>query len=67
MKLLAGIFLAVGILIAGASGVCTLTMLGSLSNNDLRAIPGILVIGGIPFIIGLGLCFIAYSVLRGSD
>jgi hypothetical protein len=66
-KLFGGILLAIGILIAGASGLCSIVMIVS-SLNDAGMIPLVLLIGGIPFAIGAGLAVLGRALLRsGAD
>jgi hypothetical protein len=62
-KLLGGILLAIGILIAGASGLCSLYFLVVMLSNphEARDIVVIALPRGIPFAIGLGLFFIGRS------
>lgn len=64
-NLLGGILLAIGILIAGASGICSLVVLVS-SLGDGSMILTILVIGGIPFLIGLGLFYAGRALIRSG-
>jgi len=68
-SLFGGILLAVGILVAGVSGLCSLGMLvmglGERS-GALDFLPMVLLIGGIPFLIGLGLFFAGRSLLRAA-
>lgn len=64
-----GILLAIGILIAGASGLCSLTMLVSVLNNHQEfsgsgMLPVIAIFGGIPFAIGVGLIFAGRGLIR---
>ncbi|MDB5709157.1 MAG: hypothetical protein JWL96_1227 [Sphingomonas bacterium] len=64
-----GLLLAIGILIMTGSGLCTLWIIGSgLSTmrigEALSMLPFPLIIGGIPFLIGLGLFFGGRSLLR---
>ena len=65
-----GLLLATGILIAGASGLCTIAFwVIALSEGPSGAAEFIvmsLVIGGIPFAIGLGLLFWGRSLLRSA-
>jgi len=66
-SLFGGILLAVGILIAGASGLCTLVIvgLGFTEPDGLLTIgPMALIFGGIPFLIGLALFFGGRALLR---
>jgi hypothetical protein len=68
-SLLGGILLAVGILIAGASGLCSLVFLGmgvSEPSGLVDVLPMILVVGGIPFAVGLGLFFLGRSLIRSG-
>ncbi len=68
MKILGSIMLAVGILIAGASGLCSLVVFGSgmsQGGNGLGELFGIvLIVGGIPFGIGLALFFGGRALVR---
>jgi sensor domain CHASE-containing protein len=62
------ILLAVGILIAGCSGLCSLvfsmdTLFGS-SNHIRIDLPIIFIVGGIPFGIGLALFFGGRALIR---
>lgn len=62
------ILMAVGILIAGASGLCSLvfsmgTLFGSSSNIRID-LPIILFVGGIPFVIGLAVFFGGLALVR---
>jgi hypothetical protein len=65
-----GLLMAVGGLIAVTSGLCSLAILtmGAVSSgNDLGdSIPLVLLVGGIPFGIGLALFFIGRRLYRGS-
>jgi hypothetical protein len=68
-SLLGGILLAVGILIAGASGLCSLVFLGmgvSEPSGLVDVLPMIFVVGGIPFAVGLGLFFLGGSLIRSG-
>jgi len=68
-SLFGGILLAVGILVAGLSGLCSLAFLVmGLSEPSGAAdfLPMVLLIGGIPFLIGLGLFFAGRSLLRAA-
>ena len=62
-----GLLLAVGILIAGASGLCSLTILGmglTESGGMVMMLPMVAVVGGIPFAFGLALFFGGRALLR---
>ena len=54
-KLFGGILIAVGILIAGASGLCSLAIMfsGGTGPESLSMLPMVLMIGGIPFAVGV--------------
>jgi len=69
MKVLGGILLAVGILIAGASGLCSLVLLlnepGMDSLSDIAETLAIIgVYGGIPFVCGAVLAFLGYWLVK---
>jgi len=71
-EILGGILLAVGILIAGLSGLCTLIVVGASmpgpgtqgANLFTGMIPAALIFGGIPFLIGVGLFFLGRHLIR---
>ena len=58
MKVLGGIMVAFGILLAGGSGLCTLSIIfeemGSPSADATGWIVLAAIIGGVPFLMGLG-------------
>jgi hypothetical protein len=63
--LFGGILLAIGILIAGASGLCSLAVLfGGGFGGNAGILPLVLVIGGIPFAVGAALGFGGWSLIR---
>lgn len=63
--LFGGILLAVGILIAGASGLCSLAVLfGGEFGSNASMLPVVLVIGGIPFAVGAALGFGGWALIR---
>ena len=68
-KLLGGILLGIGILIAGASGLCSAVLLvTSLTEPpSLEAPLIILIVGGIPFVIGLGLLVLGRALIRSAN
>ena len=67
MKLLGGILLAVGILIAGLSGLCTVVFFAmSVGQDGAGTLPLVLGVGGIPFLIGLGLFFAGRALIRNA-
>jgi len=60
-----GILLAMGILIAGASGLCSLAVLfdtGEFGGMDM--LPAVLVMGGIPFAVGILIFFGGRALIR---
>lgn len=68
-----GILLAAGILIAGASGLCSLYMLGSEAlspygspGQTLSMVPLVLMFGGIPFAAGVGLILGGRALIRSD-
>lgn len=70
-RLVAGLLLAIGVLIAGLAGTCSGLLLVSrlfyLFHDPLRALTGslpILLIGGLPLLIGIGLIRLARHMLR---
>jgi hypothetical protein len=67
-KVLGGCMLGAGILIAGLSGLCSLMLILSempLSARDLSdGLPVVLVVGGVPFLVGIGLVFLGRFVIR---
>ena len=68
--LFGGILLAIGILISGASGLCSLaflvSMLGSHGGGEFASLPLVLIVGGIPFAIGMGLFFAGRALIRSG-
>ncbi|MDF8332650.1 hypothetical protein [Novosphingobium cyanobacteriorum] len=71
-KLMGGILLAAGLLIAGLSGLCSLVLLVStlFSVEDPAGIfwmaGMVAVVGGIPFAIGFGLFKFGQSLIRSA-
>lgn len=66
-QVLGGILLAIGILIAGASGLCSLVMLfesGPYGGSGM--IVPVLIFGGIPFLIGAGMAVGGYALVRSA-
>lgn len=61
-NVLGGLLIAIGFLVAGLSGLCSLIFL--VSEPD--AIGLVALVGGIPFVVGLGLFFLGRSVLRSA-
>ncbi|HEX6741884.1 MAG TPA: hypothetical protein VF079_08855 [Sphingomicrobium sp.] len=65
-EIFGGILLAVGILVAGASGLCSLVVLFGFGSSDLSMIPLVLVVGGIPFAIGFGIGFGGWALIKSA-
>ena len=66
-EVLGGILMAVGILIAGASGLCSLTVLfssGEFAGPSMW--PAVLLIGGIPLAAGAGIAYGGYALIRSG-
>lgn len=63
-----GILIAVGILVGGASGLCSLAVLfgGGFGPSDLSMLPLVLVVGGIPFAIGCGIGFAGWALIKSA-
>jgi len=63
-----GILMAVGILIAGGSGLCSLVILfeGGMGADVFSMLPVVLMFGGIPFAIGAGIAFGGYMLFRSG-
>jgi len=60
-----GILIAIGVLLAGASGLCSLTVLLSPGEfSGLGMWPAVLMVGGIPFAVGIGLIFWGRALIR---
>jgi len=64
-----GLLLAIGILIMTGSGLCTIVVIGmgltSTSPGEaltMLALP--LIVGGVPFVIGLGMFFVGRALSR---
>jgi hypothetical protein len=73
-QLLGGILIAAGVLIAGASGLCSAYMLftsdtfrsGGEPGEVLSMLPLILLFGGIPFALGLAAAFGGRALIRSA-
>jgi hypothetical protein len=64
-----GLLMAIGILIMTGSGLCTLWIIGAgissmRMGEALSALPIPLIVGGVPFAIGLGMFFGGRALLR---
>jgi hypothetical protein len=68
MKVLGGILLGVGLLVAGLSGLCSLSMIIEEMHGSNGDITGTLVlvgiVGGIPFLMGLGMMFGGWKLVQ---
>ena len=68
MKIFGGILIAIGILIAGASGLCSIAVLTDSGEfGGLQMWPAVLMIGGIPFAVGVGAIFGGRAMIRSAD
>jgi hypothetical protein len=67
-ELFGGILMAIGILIAGASGICSLMMLVDSGQwgGALSMLPMVLIFGGVPLAGGVGIAFLGRSLIRGG-
>ncbi|EGD57759.1 hypothetical protein Y88_3085 [Novosphingobium nitrogenifigens DSM 19370] len=53
-RLIGGILMAIGILVAGASGICSLTFLWGMARGDSNELlPLVALFGGLPFLSGI--------------
>ena len=66
MRLLGSILYALGILIAGASGLCTLVFMDEILTDPAMTYGG-LTMGLVPFMIGMALIFAGRSIRRRED
>lgn len=67
MKIVGGILIAIGILIAGASGLCSLTVLlgsGEFAGSGMWS--AVLIFGGIPFAVGAAIGYAGYALIRNA-
>jgi hypothetical protein len=71
-QLFGGILLAVGILIAGASGLCSLAVLfgggfdGSGMGSFFSMLPLVALFGGPPLAVGVGMAFGGRALIRSA-
>ncbi|GGC27370.1 hypothetical protein GCM10011371_13650 [Novosphingobium marinum] len=71
-KLLGGILLAIGILVALVSGLCTGLVLSTIlwpvttGEADMSGIPTVLAIGGIPFALGVAMIVGGLALVRSD-
>ena len=61
-ELLGGILVAIGILIAGASGLCSLAVLVGFGGANM--LPAVALIGSVPFLLGAALALTGRRILR---
>jgi|KBSMisStaDraftv2_1062788.scaffolds.fasta_scaffold603710_2 hypothetical protein len=62
-----GILMAAGILIAGASGLCSLFVLFSGGEfGGMSMLPLVLLIGGIPLAAGAGIAYGGYALIKNA-
>jgi len=68
MKIVGGILMAIGILIAGASGLCSLMVLFGPSGefSGMEMWPMVLLFGGIPFAVGAAIGYAGYALIRNA-
>ena len=69
-RLIGGLMLGVGILLALSSGLCTIVALGFVFNDpsgqDLSVLPMVLLIGAPFFVVGAGLFLWGRQILRNQ-
>ena len=66
-RLIGSVLQAVGILIAGASGLCSAGYLFTMGGSDAILIPFVLIFGSIPFAFGLVLYRGGRLLIRDAD
>jgi hypothetical protein len=59
-----GILLAIGLIIALVSGLCCLAVFGDSPHLNSEDVTLVLVIGGIPFVVGVGMAIGGWFLLR---
>jgi hypothetical protein len=64
-RLFGGILMGVGILIAGASGLCSVLFLAD-GSADAEFVQIVLLVGGIPFVFGLMFLAGGYALFRSG-
>jgi len=66
-ELFGGCLIAVGVLIAGLTGLCSIGLLvNGIVTDPLAVLGAIALYGGIPFAIGVGLVFAGRNIIRGA-
>jgi len=64
-QMFGGILMAVGILIAGASGLCSLAVLfGGMGGSDMSMFPLVLLFGGPPFALGAAMAYAGHRMIQ---
>ena len=63
-ELFGGILMGIGIIIAGASGLCSLMVLFSDGFQSLSTIPAVLLFGGPPIALGVGMFYGGRALIR---
>jgi hypothetical protein len=69
-KFFGAILLGLGILIAGLSGLCSMLFLSFASfqgGNNTAIIEVVALVGGIPFILGIGLIFLGRYLIQSAN
>jgi hypothetical protein len=66
-EVVGGLLMAVGILIAGGSGLCSLGVLFSSGEfGGVEMWPVVLIVGGIPLAAGVGIAYGGYALFRSG-
>ena len=66
-ELFGGLLMAIGILIATLSGLCSAWLLVEMSGGaSFRDVVSAIVIPGVPFMVGIGLILLGRSLVRGK-
>lgn len=67
-KLFGGILMAVGILIAGGSGLCSLAVLfgPGMGGFDPSILGMVAIVGGIPFAVGVSIALGGWALIRSA-
>jgi hypothetical protein len=66
-QLFGGCLLAAGVLIAGASGLCSIALLvNGIVTDPLGAMGAIAVYGGVPIAIGIGLAVAGHRMMHSA-
>ena len=68
-KVVGGIMIGIGILVAGLSGLCTVMMFvaaPSAENFSAESLGIVSIFGGIPFTLGVGLIFLGRYLIKSA-